>query len=60
MPSVSAAAVQPGPKAQARAATSFAPGAWPSIAPPNMSFAAVMPATCEPWAPDTMPMSTKS
>ena len=38
MPSVSAAAVQPAPKPQARAETSLAPGAWPSILPPNMSL----------------------
>ena len=45
MPLVSASAVQPGPKEQARAETIFAPGAAPSICPPNMLLAAVMPAT---------------
>ena len=39
MPSVSAAAVQPPPQEQARAETILAPGAAPSIAPPNMSLA---------------------
>ena len=58
MPSVSAAAVQPVPKLQARAETSLAPGAWPFIVPPNRECAAAIPATCEPCSPEAMPMST--
>ena len=60
MPSVSAAAVQPPPQEQARAETILAPGAAPSIAPPNRSLAAVMPATWVPCAASMMPMLTKS
>ena len=60
MPSVSATDVQPPPQVQAREETIFAPGATPSMAPPNRSLPAAMPATCEPWASSTMPMFTKS
>ncbi len=58
MPSVSAEAVQPATKRQAREETIFAPGAAPLIWPPKRLFPAAMPATCEPWAPETMPMLT--
>ena len=50
--------MQPAMKRQTRIATIFAPGAAPVTAPPNIPLAAVMPATCEPWAPETMPMLT--
>ena len=43
---------------QTRTETIFAPGAAPLIAPPNRLLPAAMPATCEPCAPETMPMLT--
>ena len=58
IPSVSAWFVQPVLKRQARVEMIFAPGAAPLIAPPNRLLPAAMPATCEPWAPATMPMLT--
>ena len=50
--------MQPAMKRQTRIETILAPGAAPVMAPPNIPLAAVMPATCEPWAPETMPMLT--
>ena len=45
-------------KRHARRDTIFAPGAAPLIWPPKSEFPAAMPATCEPCAPETMPMLT--
>ncbi len=58
MPSIRAALVQPATNRQARTETMWAPGAMPLIWPPNRALPAAMPATCEPWAPETMPMLT--
>ena len=58
MPSKSACAVQPATNRHAREETIFAPGAAPLIDPPNSLLPAAMPATCDPCAPDTMPMLT--
>ena len=60
MPSVRATAVQPPPHEQARLETILAPGAWPSMAPPNRLCPAAMPETCVPWAASTTPTLTKS
>lgn len=60
MPSVSATLVQPPLQVQARDETIFAPGAAPSIRPPNRPLAAARPATCVPCEPSMTPMLTKS
>ncbi len=60
MPSVSATLVQPPLQVQAREETICAPGAAPSIRPPNSPLAAVMPATCVPCSDSMRPMLTKS
>src|SRR6266508_1974826 len=58
MPSRSACDVQPATNRQARDETIFAPGAAPLIDPPKRLLPAAIPATCEPCAPETMPMLT--
>ena len=58
MPSSSAWAVHPVMNMQARKETIFAPGAAPDMAPPNSALPVAMPATCEAWPLDAMPMLT--
>ena len=60
IPSINACEVQPAVKRQARTETIFAPGAAPLIWPPKRLLPAVMPATCEPCAPATIPMFTQN
>ena len=50
--------MQPATNKQARDETIFAPGAAPLIWPPKRLLPAMMPLTCEPWKPETMPMLT--
>src|SRR5688572_21420432 len=58
MPSISARAVQELMKRHTRTETICAPGAAPSNAPSKKSLPAAMPATCDPCAPETIPMFT--
>ena len=60
MPSVSATAVQPPPQMQAAGETILAPGAWPSIVPPNRPFAGGDAGDVGAVLASMMPMLTKS